>query len=187
MPRAGVPSRRTKCPGQPCQLYDGREHWRVQHQQRRERPAADETHQHDQVVANVAESMASRPLANQQCQRPRQKRRVESRAEPRRGPCVCPWSMGARPSRWAAAALEAAADTDTGNEGYAVRPRVVIVGGGIGGLTAAVALEGGSVSNSSPADLPQSCCGFPFSQAQLLGSVATPTVCTLRTGDAQRG
>jgi len=36
--------------------------------------------------------------------------------------------MGARPSCWAAAALEAA-DTDTGNEGYAVRPRVVIVGG----------------------------------------------------------
>ena len=37
--------------------------------------------------------------------------------------------MGARPSCWAAAALEAAADTDTANEGYAVRPVVVIVGG----------------------------------------------------------
>ena len=54
----------------------------VGEQTRRRQGKHERPHQHDQVVPNVAESMASRQLANQQCQRPRQKRRVESRAEP---------------------------------------------------------------------------------------------------------
>jgi hypothetical protein len=68
--------RRAEGGGQRDQLYQWREPGRVQDEQCRERAAADQPEQHQQVVVDIAEPVPGRQLTGQRGNRTGEERRV---------------------------------------------------------------------------------------------------------------